>query len=83
MGDEDQDNLLHTRKWKGQSNYLLERHTQHHRNAYVSMTACAQHVAYQLPNEHTRVGYLIDSIENNDAGLQAALGAIRNNKGAT
>jgi hypothetical protein len=35
------DNLLHMRQWKGQSNYLLERHTQQHRNAYVSMTACA------------------------------------------
>jgi hypothetical protein len=77
------DNLLHTRRWKGQSNFLLERHTQQHRNAYVSMTACAQHVDYQLPNEHTRVGYLIDSIKNNDAGLQATLGAIRNDKGAT
>jgi hypothetical protein len=74
------DNLLHTRRWKGQSNFLLERHTQQHRNAYVSMTACAQHVDYQLPNEHTRVGYLIDSTESNDAGLQA-LGAIRNDKG--
>jgi hypothetical protein len=74
------DNLLHTRRWKGQSNFLLERHTQQHRNAYVSMTACAQHVDYQLPNEHTRVGYLIDSIKNDDAGLQAALGAIRNDK---
>jgi hypothetical protein len=77
------DNLLHTRKWKGQSNYLLERHTQQQRNAYASMTAFAQHVAYQLPNEHTRVGYLIDSIKNNNAGLQAALGAIRNGKGPT
>jgi hypothetical protein len=76
------DLLLHTRKWKGQSNYLLERHTQQHRNAYVSMTACAQHVDYQLPNELTRVGYLLDSIENNDAGLQAAMGAIRNDKQA-
>jgi hypothetical protein len=39
------DNLLHTGKWKGQSNYLLERHTRQHRNVYDSMTACAQHVA--------------------------------------
>jgi hypothetical protein len=62
-------NLLHTRRWKGQSNFLRERHTQRHRNAYVSMTACAQHVDYQLPNKHTRVGYLIDSIERNDVGL--------------
>jgi hypothetical protein len=35
------DDLLHTRRWKGQSNFLLERHTQQHRNTYVSMTACA------------------------------------------
>jgi hypothetical protein len=46
------------------------------------MTAGAQHVDYQLPNELTCVGYLLDSIENNGAGLQAAMGAIQNDKQA-
>ena len=31
------DTLLHTRKWKGQSNSPLEKYVQQHRNAYVSM----------------------------------------------
>jgi hypothetical protein len=77
-----QDMLLHTRKWKGQANYTLERFIQSHRNAFVSMQACAQHVQYQLPNEHTRVGYLLDAIENDDAGLQAAMAAINEDMAA-
>jgi hypothetical protein len=73
--------LLHGIQWKGQSNYSLERHAAQHRNAYVSLVACAEHVAYQLPNEHSRVGYLLDSIQNNDPGLQAAMANVRSSKG--
>lgn len=36
-----QEQILHTRKWKGQSNFSLEGFVSLHRNAYVSMTACA------------------------------------------
>ena len=32
---------------------------------------------YQLPNEHTRVTFLLDSLESNDAGLQAAMSIIK------
>ena len=71
-----QDNLLHTRVWKGQGNFSLERFVAQHRNAYVSMTQCAQHVAFQLPNQHTRVGYLLDAIQTSDAGLQAAMAQV-------
>ena len=71
-----QSTLLHTRKWKGQSNFMLERFIQQHRNAFVSMQACSMHVAFQLPNEHTRVGFLLDGIENDDAGLQAAIANV-------
>lgn len=76
-----QDDLLHTRVWKGQSNFPLEKFVQQHRNAYVSMEACAQHVNYQLPNQHTRVGYLLEGIQCEDAGLQAAMAAVRVDKG--
>ena len=34
-----QDNIMHTRKWKGQGNFALESFVQMHRNAYVSMKA--------------------------------------------
>ena len=76
-----QSNLLHTRKWKGQSNFPLERFVQQHRNAFVSMTACTQHVQYQLPNELTRVRYLLDALENDDAGLQAAMAGVEADNG--
>jgi hypothetical protein len=69
--------LLHTRIWKGQSNFPLERFIAQHRNAYVSMQAASDHVTYQLPNEHSRVGYLLTAIQCSDAGLQAAMASIK------
>ena len=57
-----QEQLLHTRIWKGQSNSSLENFISQHRNAYVSMQASAEHVQYQLPNEHSRVGFLLEAI---------------------
>ena len=69
--------FLHTRQWKGQSNFSLERFIAQHRNAYVSMQAAAEHVTYQLPNEHSRVGYVLDNIQCNDAGLQAAMASVK------
>ena len=46
------------------------------------MQAAAEHVVYQLPNAHSRVGYLLDAIQYNDAGLQAAVANIKTNQGA-
>ena len=71
---------LQTLKWKGQSNYPLERFCQKHRNGYTTMRAAAEHVDFQLPNQHTRVGYLLDAIECDDAKLQAAIANIENDK---
>jgi hypothetical protein len=69
--------LMHTSEWKGQSNFTLERFIAQHRNAYVSMQAAAEHVTYQLPNEHSRVGFVLDAIQSSDAGLQAAMASIK------
>ena len=38
--------ILHTRKWKGQSNFTLESFCAQHRNAFVSLTACSHHITY-------------------------------------
>ena len=78
-----QDELIHTRKWKGQTNFSLEKFVAQHRNAFVSMSQCADHVAFQLPNELTRVTYLLDAIECNNAPLQAAMALVRNDNGPT
>ena len=72
---------MHTRVWKGQSNFTLERFIAQHRNAFVSLQAAAEHVKYQLPNEHSRVGYLLEAIQCNDAGLQAAMASIKTDQG--
>ena len=72
-----QGNILHSRKWKGQGNFSLESFVQMHRSAYVSMKATCQHVDYQLLNEHTRVTYLLDSLESDDAVVQAAMASIK------
>ena len=48
-----QDDLLHTRLWKGQSTFPLEGFIAQHRNAFVSMQQCAEYVEYQLPNPHS------------------------------
>ena len=45
------------------------------------MSACAEHVQYQLPNEHSRVGFLIDAIQCADAGLQAAMASVKMDNG--
>ena len=45
------------------------------------MSACAEHVQYQLPNEHSHVGFLIDAIQCADAGLQAAMASVKTENG--
>ena len=75
-----QEQLLHTRIWKGQSNFSLENFISQHRNAYVSIQA-NDHVQYQLPNEHSRVGFLLEVIQCSDQGLQAAMASIKTDNG--
>ena len=41
------------------------------------MQQWSEHVTYQLPNKYTRVGYVLDVIECNNAPLQAAMASIR------
>ena len=65
-------------KWNGRT-YSLEKFTGIHRTAYVQLEEASIHVNFQLPTEHTRVGYLIDNIQNNDPDLRAALASIRIN----
>ena len=76
-----QEQLLHTRVWRGQSNFSLENFISQHRNAYVSMQASAEHVQYQLPNEHSRVGFLLEAIQCSDPGVQAAMASIKTDDG--
>lgn len=75
-----QEEFLKTRVWKGNTNFALEKFTDQHRSAFISMEQCAQHVNYQLPNEHTRVRYLLDAIVCQDAELLAAKAVVKSDK---
>jgi hypothetical protein len=63
-------------KWNGR-NYSLEKFTGMHRSSFVQLQEAATHVHFQLPTEHTRVGYLLSNITNADPDLKAALASIR------
>ena len=78
---ERQEQVLHTRKWKGQSNFALEKFISQHRSAYVSLANCAEEVNYQLPNKNSRAKYLLAAIDCSDAELQAAMASIRQDSG--
>ena len=74
--------VVHQRIWKGNGSFTLEKHIGQHRNAHVSMTQCSEHIPFQLPNVRTRVIWFVDSIQNSDPGLQAALAQVRSDRSA-
>ena len=65
-------------KWNGQV-YTLEKFCNWHRTKYVNLEEARNLVDFQLPTEHTRVGYLLDNIENPDADLRTSIANIRQN----
>jgi len=76
-----QESFLHTRVWKGNSNFPLESFIMQHRSANISMTRCAEHMPYQLPNERTRVTHLLNGIKTSDAELLSALAVVKSDDG--
>ena len=67
--------LINT-KWTGKA-YSMENFCSQHRARFQQLQEAAIHLNFQLPNEHTRVGYLLSNVENSNAALQAALANIR------
>jgi hypothetical protein len=73
-----QEQLLHARQQKEQSNFTLKRFVAQHCNAFVSMQAAAEHVTCQLPNKRSQVGYLLGAFQwCNDAGSHSAMASIK------
>ena len=71
-------NFLMNTKWNGRT-YSLDKFTGLHRSAFVMLEEAALHVNFQVPSQHSRVGYLLDNITNSDPDLRAALASIRVN----
>ena len=57
--------------------YALEEFCSQHRAKFQQLVKESQHINFQVPNEHTQIGYLIDNLENSDAALEAAIASIR------
>ena len=64
-------------KWTGTPAHTLENHIDRHRAAFVSLSEATDHISHQIPNNCTRIGYLIDSIDSKDAKVLSGLAAIR------
>lgn len=74
-----QEDRVMTRVWKGNvSSFTLEHYIQMHRQAFISMVQCADHVAFQIPNERTRVKHMIDNIQCSDPELLSLLALVKN-----
>ena len=71
-----QDDLLHTCIWKVKSGHSLEKFIAAHQNACTSMEQFSEHVPHQLPNELTRVTFLLDVMQCHDEPLQAAIASV-------
>ena len=68
---------IQTTKWKGQNNFPLSKYVAIHRGEYQNMEDASAHVAFQLPNDRTRVRDMLNNIENGDPELQAAMAGVR------
>ena len=73
----DAEETLQSRKWNGMTNVTLSQHMSKHRQAYITLSECAEHIPVELPSGRSRVTYLMDSFSSQDPGLLAALAAVR------
>lgn len=73
--------VQNVRVWNGRNGrFTLKRHVDMHRDAYNDMVRANEHVAYQVPNERTRVSRLLRSVQ---AGHLASIAAAKTTIEAT
>ena len=66
------------REWNGKNHrFPIKSHIAKHCEANNDMVRASQHIAFELPNEHTRVGRLIKSITTKDPSIVSALTHIQ------
>jgi hypothetical protein len=73
--------VQNVRVWNGRNGrYTMKRHIDMHRDAFNDMVRANEHVAYEVPNERTRVSRLLRSIQ---AGHLASIAAAKTTIEAT
>ena len=78
-----QETITTTRRWKGNSNYTLEKHGAVHRNAKITQynASIGPVKGCQVPEERKFCERFIDSLHCNDQTLLAALANVRKDDG--
>ena len=64
-------------RWTGTTAFSLHAFLAKHRASFHTLQRCAEHVQIELPNERTRVGYLLENIDCHDKDVTTALSHIR------
>ena len=68
------------REWTGKNYWFsLKQHISKHHESFNEMVCASQFIAYEVPNDHTRVGRLIKSIQSKDPAIISALTHIQGN----
>ncbi len=71
----DAENILKNRMWSGTTLVTLSQHMGLHHKAYITLTECAEHIPVEIPNDRSRVTYLLDSFKTIDPSVLAAMAA--------
>jgi hypothetical protein len=72
--------VLQNRKWLVITNVTLAKHMGMHRQVFITMTECAEHIPVDVPNDRLRVTHLMESFQSTDPTVLAALAAVRQDK---
>ena len=68
------------REWNGKnSRFTVRSHIKKHREAHNDMELAAEHISYEVPNGHTRVGRLLKSITSMDPKIVSSITHINGN----
>jgi len=73
----DSNETMSTLRYTGGGQMTLEQFSSKHRQAFVKLTQCADHVPVELPGGRQRVTNFIDGIQCNDADVSAAVAAVK------
>ena len=71
----DRTKFMMNSKWNGRT-FSLEKFTGPHCTSFVQLQEAALHFNFQLPTEHTLVGYRLDNMDNSDPDLRVAIANI-------
>ena len=65
-------------EWNGRA-CRLDKFTSSHESSFFQFKEAALHVDFQVPTDHSRFGFLLDNVTNNDPDLKAALASMSTN----